>query len=90
MSLGARPLSSSRFNGETIQKKKLHGKASTSSILAIQNLSYRREESCGCLLFLLELFSFLNLGMIFLVRGEGCDNPGVTVAATMFYSISAM
>jgi hypothetical protein len=35
VSLDARPLSSSRCNGVTIQKKRLHGKARTSSILAI-------------------------------------------------------
>jgi hypothetical protein len=84
MSLGARPLSSSRCNGATIQKKKLHGKMMTSSVLAIQSLSFRRKETCDCSLFLLEPFSFSNLKMTFHLREEGCDTPSVTVAATIF------
>jgi hypothetical protein len=90
MSLGARPLSSSRYNGATIQKKKLLEKARTSSVLAIQSLSYRREESCDFLLFLLGPFSFSNRRMRFLLRGEDCDTPSVTVATTMFYSVSTV
>jgi hypothetical protein len=35
-------------------EKKLHRKAMTSSILTIQSLNYRREETCDCSLFLLE------------------------------------
>jgi hypothetical protein len=52
VSWGARPLSSSRYNGVTIQKKKLHGKARTSSILAIQSLCNHRGKHaivhCSC------------------------------------------
>jgi hypothetical protein len=61
-------LSSARCNGATIQKKKLCGKVRTSSVLAIQSLCYHREETCDCSLFLLEPFSFSNLGTIFLLR----------------------
>jgi hypothetical protein len=64
---------SSKYNGATILKKMLHGKARTSSIVAIQSLSYRSEEMCDCSLFLLGPFSLVNLRSRFLLRGVGYD-----------------
>jgi hypothetical protein len=85
-----RTLCSSRYNGVTTKKKKLQGKVRTCSILTIQSSHYRREDTCDCSLFLLGPFSFTNLGTRFLLRGEDCDTPSVTIAATMFYSTSAV
>jgi hypothetical protein len=81
MSRGTILLSSSMYNGVTIQKKKLHGKVRISFILAIKGSHYRREETCNYSLFLLRHFSFTNLVSRFLLRGEGCDIPSVIVAA---------
>jgi hypothetical protein len=53
-------------------------------------LNYRREESCDCLLFPLEFFSFSNLRTRFLLTGEDHDTPGVTIVATIFYSDSTV
>jgi hypothetical protein len=47
-----------------------------------------QKETCDCSLFLLGPLSFSNLGAGFLLRGEGCDTPSVTVVATLFYSTS--
>jgi hypothetical protein len=41
-------------------------------------------------LFLLGPFSFANLRMRFLLRGEGYDTPSVNVAATVFYYASTV
>jgi hypothetical protein len=44
---------------------------------------FHSEGTCDCSLSLLEPFSFTNLRLRFLLRGEGCDTPSVTVASTM-------
>jgi hypothetical protein len=72
------------INGTTIQKKKQRGKARTFSSLIIQISSYHSEGTCDCSLSLLGPFSFKNLRSRFLLRVEGCDTPGVTVAATVY------
>jgi hypothetical protein len=61
---------------------KQHGRMKISSIHAIWTLSCRSEGTCDCSLSLLDLL-LSNLGARFIVRGEGCDTPSVTVAIVM-------
>jgi hypothetical protein len=46
------------------------------------------EGSVDYSLFQLGPFSVANLGTRFILRGEGCDTPSITITATVFYSIS--
>jgi hypothetical protein len=66
---GIKHSSSSRYNGAITLKKTQHGKARTSSVVAIQTSSYHSEDLCNCSLFLLEPLLLPNLGMRFLLGG---------------------
>jgi hypothetical protein len=57
-----------------------------SSILAIHSLSYRREEMCDCLLFLLGTFLPFQISGRYFFCGGGvcCDTSSVIVATTIF------
>jgi hypothetical protein len=70
VSRGVRRSSSSKFNRATILKKKQRGKARTSSIRAIQILSYHTEGTCSCLMSLLGPFSFQIFGQYSFLRGR--------------------
>jgi hypothetical protein len=59
-------------------------------ILAIRTSYCHSEGMCDYSLFLLEPLLLPNLGLRFLLGGEDCDTPSVTIAAIVFIQCLTM